>query len=101
MVDAGRRAVGLYPVLGGRVLDGAATAVAAGGIDAALASLRWDDAPEGPDDWPWLLAWMSGAKARAAFLAAHAAAPLVVFDIPLLFEKGGWRRVGAKKQQCA
>lgn len=26
---------------------------------------------------------------RAAFLAAHAAAPLVVFDIPLLFETGG------------
>ncbi|UVO55233.1 dephospho-CoA kinase [Sphingomonas sp. SUN039] len=26
---------------------------------------------------------------RAAFLAAHADAPLVVFDIPLLFEKGG------------
>jgi dephospho-CoA kinase len=26
---------------------------------------------------------------RAAFLAQHADAPLVVFDIPLLFEKGG------------
>lgn len=29
------------------------------------------------------------AERRAAFLAAHADAPLVVFDIPLLFEKGG------------
>lgn len=29
------------------------------------------------------------AKRRAAFLEAHADAPLVVFDIPLLFEKGG------------
>ncbi|MBL8656407.1 MAG: dephospho-CoA kinase [Altererythrobacter sp.] len=29
------------------------------------------------------------ARRREAFLAAHAAAPLVVFDIPLLFEKGG------------
>ncbi len=28
------------------------------------------------------------AAARAEFLAAHAAAPLVVLDIPLLFEKG-------------
>jgi dephospho-CoA kinase len=28
-------------------------------------------------------------RERAAFLAAHAAAPLVVLDIPLLFEKGG------------
>jgi dephospho-CoA kinase len=27
--------------------------------------------------------------ARAAFLREHAGAPLVVFDIPLLFEKGG------------
>ena len=30
---------------------------------------------------------------RAAFLAAHAEAPLVVFDIPLLFETGGESRV--------
>ena len=31
-----------------------------------------------------------GARARARrFLAEHADAPLVVFDIPLLFEKGG------------
>ncbi|KQS03214.1 dephospho-CoA kinase [Sphingomonas sp. Leaf357] len=30
---------------------------------------------------------------RAAFLAAHADAPLVVFDIPLLFETGGESRV--------
>lgn len=29
------------------------------------------------------------AERRAAFLIAHADAPLVVFDIPLLFEKGG------------
>lgn len=30
---------------------------------------------------------------RAAFLAAHADAPLVVFDVPLLFETGGDLRV--------
>lgn len=30
---------------------------------------------------------------RAAFLAAHADAPLVVFDVPLLFETGGETRV--------
>ena len=34
-------------------------------------------------------------KMRRAFLKANAAAPLVVFDIPLLFEKGGWERVDA------
>ena len=31
--------------------------------------------------------------ARAAFLEANAAAPLVVLDIPLLFEAGGWQSV--------
>lgn len=31
--------------------------------------------------------------ARAAFLATHADAPLVVFDVPLLFETGGERGV--------
>jgi dephospho-CoA kinase len=30
---------------------------------------------------------------RAAFLARHAAAPMVVFDVPLLFETGGESRV--------
>lgn len=30
---------------------------------------------------------------RAAFVATHAAAPLVVFDIPLLFETGGEKAV--------
>ncbi|PWG02507.1 dephospho-CoA kinase [Sphingosinicella humi] len=33
------------------------------------------------------------AQEKEAFLAAHAEAPLVVLDIPLLFEKGGWRSV--------
>ena len=30
---------------------------------------------------------------RVAFLTEHESAPLVVFDIPLLFETGGWRGV--------
>lgn len=33
------------------------------------------------------------AREREAFLAAHAEAPLVVLDIPLLFETGGARQV--------
>lgn len=33
------------------------------------------------------------AAEREAFLAAHAGEPLVVLDIPLLFEKGGWADV--------
>jgi dephospho-CoA kinase len=32
---------------------------------------------------------------RKRFLEEHAEAPLVVFDIPLLFEKGGWEQVDA------
>ena len=32
---------------------------------------------------------------RQAFLADHADKPLIVFDIPLLFEKGGWEQVDA------
>jgi dephospho-CoA kinase len=35
------------------------------------------------------------AQARAHFLDAHANAPLIVFDIPLLYEKGGWNAVDA------
>lgn len=33
------------------------------------------------------------AEERDVFLTAHAAAPLVVLDIPLLFETGGWASV--------
>ena len=33
------------------------------------------------------------AREREAFLEQHAQAPLVVLDIPLLFEAGGWNRV--------
>ena len=35
------------------------------------------------------------ARAQRRFLLRHRARPLVVLDIPLLFEKGGWRKVGA------
>lgn len=35
------------------------------------------------------------ASRRQAFLIEHGGQPLVVFDIPLLFEKGGWEQVDA------
>ncbi|GMM91847.1 dephospho-CoA kinase [Qipengyuania sp. MTN3-11] len=35
------------------------------------------------------------AERRAAFLLEHARVPLIVFDIPLLYEKGGAERVDA------
>jgi dephospho-CoA kinase len=33
------------------------------------------------------------AQARAGFLQSHTESPLIVFDIPLLYEKGGWQQV--------
>ena len=33
------------------------------------------------------------AKVRDLFMLEHAGEPLVVFDVPLLFEKGGWEKV--------
>lgn len=35
------------------------------------------------------------ARAQKKFLMRHRARDVVILDIPLLFEKGGWRRVGA------
>lgn len=35
------------------------------------------------------------AKAQRRFLMRHRVRDVVILDIPLLFEKGGWRRVGA------
>lgn len=35
------------------------------------------------------------AAMREGFLARHADKPLIVFDIPLLYEKGGWQSVDA------
>ncbi len=35
------------------------------------------------------------AEVRELFLLEHAGMPLVVFDVPLLFEKGGWNLVDA------
>ena len=69
VVDPGRRAVGLYPVSRGRVLEEAATTVAPADVDAAVAGLRWPS-PEGPDDWPWLASWLRSPKARACYVVA-------------------------------
>jgi len=64
------------------------------GVDrAALGQIVLDDPPA--------LARLEGlihpevARARRAFLRRHRVAALVVLDIPLLFEKGGWRDVDA------
>jgi hypothetical protein len=69
VVDPGRRTLRLFPVRGGRVVEGDAAVVeAAADLPAAVAALRWEAASEGPDDWPWMLAWLRSPKARALFL---------------------------------
>lgn len=35
------------------------------------------------------------ARSQKAFIAKNRSRPFIILDIPLLFEKGGWRRVGA------
>jgi hypothetical protein len=71
VVDAGRLTVGLYPVRAGRVLDSAAVLVPVAGLDDAVAALSWPEA-EGPDDWPWLAAWLRSPRGRAGFVHARA-----------------------------
>jgi hypothetical protein len=71
VVDAGRLTVGLYPVRAGRVLDSAAVLVGAAGLDDAVAALSWPET-EGPDDWPWLAAWLRSPRGRAGFVPARA-----------------------------
>ena len=68
VVDPGRKAVGLYPIAGGRVADDAAAVVAPETIGPALGALLWDVPSEAPDDWPWLLAWLRSPKSRRAFV---------------------------------
>jgi dephospho-CoA kinase len=48
-----------------------------------------------PDRLRWLEALIhpAVAEARERFLADHCDAPIVLLDIPLLFEKGGWDEV--------
>ena len=61
-------------------VDRAALREAVFGDDAALARLEGIVHP-------------AVAERREAFLATHADAPLVVLDVPLLFEKAGWQGV--------
>jgi hypothetical protein len=73
VVDAGKREVGLYPVRGGRVLDGAAAIVPPADVVAAVSRLAWP-AANGPDDWPWLAAWLRSPKGRASYVVVAEAA---------------------------
>jgi len=64
----------------------------AGGVDRTALAERVLGAPEELRRLEALV-HPAVAREREAFLAAHAAAPLVLLDIPLLFEAGGWDQV--------
>jgi dephospho-CoA kinase len=64
----------------------------AAGVDRAALAERVLGAPERLRRLE-AIAHPAVAREREAFLARHAAAPLVVLDIPLLFETGGWSQV--------
>lgn len=72
VVDSGRREVGLYPVLGGRVLDAAVVTAPAGDLDEAVGALAWPAEAVGPDDWPWLCAWLRSPRGRVSWVVPRA-----------------------------
>ncbi len=80
----GRLVPAIEATFPGTTIDGAVDRAALGaavfGDDAAIAKLE-------------AIVHPAVRAERAAFLERHAAAPLVVFDIPLLFETGGDRAV--------
>jgi hypothetical protein len=69
IVDAGRSAVFLYPVRQGRVLDHAAVTVSPGALEEVISRLDWPE-PAGPEDWPWLTAWLRSPRGRASYILA-------------------------------
>ena len=68
------------------------TTTGAAGVDRTALAERVLDAPEALRRLEGLI-HPAVARERETFLAAHAGRPLVVLDIPLLFEKGGWESV--------
>jgi hypothetical protein len=67
IVDVGRREIGLYPVARGRVVEDAAATASPADIADAIAHLDWPDLG-GPDDWPWLAAWLRSPRGRSSYL---------------------------------
>ena len=67
IADAGRSDAFLYPVRRGRVLDQAAVSVLPGELEAAVSGLDWPE-PSGPEDWPWLAAWLCRPRGRASYV---------------------------------
>jgi hypothetical protein len=67
VLDVGRVEIGLYPVRAGRVIEATAVTTTPGELEEATARLEWPEAT-GPEDWPWLTAWLRGPKGRASYL---------------------------------
>jgi hypothetical protein len=72
VLGVGRREVELYPVLGGRVLEDAVVVTPPNELVAAVARLDWAG-DGGPDDWPWLAAWVGSARGRSSYVSVRAA----------------------------
>ena len=75
IVDPGRGELGLFPVLGGRVLDARARWASLDGLEGELSAVDWSapaDATAGvASDWPWLTSWLRSPKARAGYLVVR------------------------------
>jgi hypothetical protein len=106
VADAGKRSIGLFPVRSGRVLDAAALVVEPDELDAAVASLAWPEAA-GPDDWPWLTAWLASPKRRASFVVVPEASTadqlraLVRAALPAAFARlAAGDNVGATREEA-
>lgn len=67
VVDVGRTKIGLYPIRAGHVMEAAAVMATQGSLEEATGRLEWPEA-HGPDDWPWLGAWLRSPKRRATYV---------------------------------
>jgi hypothetical protein len=100
VVDAAHGAVGLFPVLGGCVLDSAVRWPAAEALEAALRALEWPaERAAGDSDWPWLASWLRGSRARTAFLLLGNGEPIpaLAARVRALLPAAGGRGAGDDK----
>jgi hypothetical protein len=68
VVEKAKRAIELYPVREGAVLEEASLSVAPGGLDEAARRLRWPEPAAARDDRRWLSAWLHAPKRTGAFI---------------------------------
>src|SRR5688500_8833905 len=59
--ERGRDGLELYPIAGGRVIDGARVGIPMDALEEAVGGLAWTPAAAG-DDTPWLNAWRHGKR---------------------------------------